>query len=224
MPAKKKQTRSAKAAQPPSVSFWDSLSPERKLDVVGVLLAIFGILILLTLFASSRSAFTSWFITRLGQLIGWGIYVLPIGLILFGLWLVLRKIERIPPLSLERAVGSVLLFLWLLTLLHAVIAQPEVAQVAAQDGAGGGYIGSLFERLLWFGLGPLGAIITLIAWLLIALTMILDMTLRDLFSWVGPVAASVWRAVGSPLVSSSYEARSEPMDQHNRKHCLRENR
>jgi S-DNA-T family DNA segregation ATPase FtsK/SpoIIIE len=196
----KKQTRSSsrtrKAPQAPEPSFWGSLSPERKLDVVGILLAIFGILILLTLFASSRSALTGGFIRLLGQLIGWGIYVLPIGLIVFGVWLILRKIERIPPLSLERAVGSVLLFLWFLTVLHAVIAAPEMAQVAAQDGAGGGYIGSLFERLLWFSLGTLGAIITLIAWFLIALTMILDMTVRDLFRWVGLVTTGAGRAIG----------------------------
>ena len=70
-------------------------------------------------------------IRLLGQLLGWGVYVLPIGLIVFGLWLILRKIERIPPLSLERAVGSGLLFLWLLTVMHAIVAAPEAALAAA---------------------------------------------------------------------------------------------
>jgi S-DNA-T family DNA segregation ATPase FtsK/SpoIIIE len=191
----KAQTRSKPVARskqpvappPREPSLWDSLSAERKLDVVGVILAVAGILILLTLFASSRSAITGGFIRVLGQLIGWGIFILPIALILFGVWLVLRKIERIPPLSLERAVGSIVLFLWLLTTMHTIIAEPEMAQVAALDGAGGGYIGGVFERVLWFGLGPLGATIALIAWLLVALTMVLDMTVRDLFRWVGPL-------------------------------------
>ena len=168
-------------------SFWAGLSPERKLDITGIVLAIAGILILLTLFASSRSAITGNLISLLGQLIGWGIYVLPVALIAFGLWIILRKIERIPTLSLERAVGSVLIFLWLLTAMHSIIAQPEMAQVAAQDGAGGGYIGGIFERVLWFGLGEWGAIIALIAWALISLAMVLDVTIPDLFRWVGPL-------------------------------------
>ena len=49
-------------------------------------------------------------------------YILPLGLLVFGLWLVFRKIERIPPLSAERVVGSVILFLWLLTVLHSLVA------------------------------------------------------------------------------------------------------
>ncbi len=200
---------SRRQAQPPSPSFWKSLSPERKLDVVGIILAIVGILILLTLFASSRSALTGGFIRLLSQLVGWGIYVLPIGLIVFGVWLILRKIERIPPLTLERAVGSVLLFIWLLTAMHSIIAAPEAAQAAARDGAGGGYVGSLFERVLWFSLGAWGVIITLMAWLLIVLTMILDMTVRDLFRWIGPLfvrlkslLAGLWSKPSAPQVEA----------------------
>jgi S-DNA-T family DNA segregation ATPase FtsK/SpoIIIE len=186
-------SRSRKRSGPPapSPSFWESLSPERRLDVIGIILAILGILILLTLFASSRSDVTGSFIHFLRLFIGWGVYVLPVVLIVFGLWLILRKIERIPPLSLERTVGSVLLFLWLLTTLHTFEATPEMALVAAQDGVGGGHLGSFFERILGLSLGELGLVIVLIAWLLIALTMILDVTVQDLFRWFGPLMTSV---------------------------------
>ena len=50
-----------------------------------------------------------------GQMFGWGIYILPVALIVMGLWLILRRIEKLPPLSLERATGIILFFLWLLT-------------------------------------------------------------------------------------------------------------
>jgi S-DNA-T family DNA segregation ATPase FtsK/SpoIIIE len=139
-------------------------------------------------------------IRLLGQLLGWGLYVLPLGLIMFGMWLILRKIERIPALSLERAIGIVLAYVWLLTLLHAIV---------AADGAGGGYIGSLFERALWFGLGNWGAVVAMIAWLLIALSMILDVTIREMFGWLGPLIARLrtWLAqvrgpAGTPRSSS----------------------
>jgi S-DNA-T family DNA segregation ATPase FtsK/SpoIIIE len=189
--------RSARAPQPEpeapqaQQSFWDRLSNERKLDVVGVILAVIGLLIFLILLSSSRSSLTGNFVRVLGQLIGWGIYVLPVGLIGFGLWLILRNIEKIPPLSLERAVGGILLFVWLLTTMHSIIADPTMAQAAAMDGAGGGYIGGVFERVLFFGLGSAGAFVALLAWMVIALVMILDITVKDLFRWAGPMMARI---------------------------------
>ena len=50
--------------------------------------------------------------------------------------------------------------------MHSIIAAPEMASVAARDGAGGGYIGGFFERILWFGLGPVGLVVALLAWML----------------------------------------------------------
>ncbi len=193
-------------------SFWESLSPERRLDLVGVLLGVAGILMLLTLVASSRSALTGGFIRVLGELVGWGVYVLPIGFITFGLWLILRKVERIPSLSLERAVGVVILYVWLLTAMHSIIAAPEMANVAAQAEAGGGYVGGLFERVLWLGLGLWGLVIAMAAWLLIGLIMVLDVTVLDLFQWTGPAMAKVTalirkagpgREAGEALASSN---------------------
>src|SRR5271157_4084794 len=184
-----KPTSNSKSSVPEPLphepSFWERLSSERRLDLTGIVLAIAGILILLILFASSRSALTADLVHFLGQIFGWGIYILPIALFIFGIWLILRRNERLPALSLERTVGSILLFVWLLTTMHSIIAQPVMADAAALDGAGGGYIGGIFERLLFFGLGFWGAIIALMAWLLIALTMTLDITIQDLFRWIG---------------------------------------
>ena len=167
----------------PEPSLWERMSPERRLDVIGIALALAGILVLLTLMASARSALTGGFIRILSELLGWGIYVLPAGLIAFGLWLVLRKIERIPTLSLERAVGIILVYLWLLTVLAAAYA------------SSGGYIGNLFGQLLFFGLGGWGAIILLAAWLLIALAMILDLTIREMFAWLGPAGQRLFSRI-----------------------------
>lgn len=171
----------------PSPSLWQRLSPERRLDALGLILGIAGLLILLTLLAPSRSAVTDGTILLLRQLLGWGAYILPAVLIFFGVWLILRKIERIPPLALERAVGSVLLFGWLLTLMNSIIVAPEGAQVAA----GGGAVGGLIGRILLVSLGQLGLVVALIAWLFIALPMALDMSLRELFVWIGPLLASL---------------------------------
>ncbi len=191
---------STRSRSEPGPSYWDSLSPERKLDVFGVLLVAAGILILIGLLSSSPSALTGGLLRLMRQLIGWGVYFLPVGLMLFGLWLILRKIERIPAPSLERAVGSLLFFIWALTLMHSVVAAPEMATVAAADGAGGGYIGGLFERVLWFGLGPAGLIVALLAWLLLALTMILDMRVQQMLAWIGPLLARAEAFLHKPIL------------------------
>src|SRR5690349_4647293 len=127
-------------------SWWEKLSPERKLDVVGVVLALAGLIILLGLISGNRSALVGGTIFFLSQIFGWGVYVLPVGLLVFGIWLVIRKIERIPPLSIERAVGSIILFLWLLTVMHTLVSTAEEAEAVALTGVGGGALGSLFQR------------------------------------------------------------------------------
>ena len=144
-------------------------------------------MILLGLISANRSVLVGGTIRFLSQLVGWGVYVLPLGLLVFGLWLVLRKIERIPPLSVERAVGSAVLFVWLLTLFHAIASTPRTAESVAIAGGGGGYIGSSFMRILWAALGEAGAYTAMLAWLVIALAMTLDISVQDLFRWMGPL-------------------------------------
>ena len=180
--------------EPVSVSWWDSLTPERRLDVVGAIMSLVGLLTALILFSAQRSALTGSMMRLLGQMFGWGIYILPIALIVMGLWLILRRIEKLPPLSLERGTGIVLFFLWLLAVLHSVtlmfIPVPDVTQIVL-EGRGGGYIGDLFARVLFNGFGTWGAIIALLAWLLISVIMIFDITVGDLFRWVDPLTVRV---------------------------------
>jgi S-DNA-T family DNA segregation ATPase FtsK/SpoIIIE len=192
-------SRSRTRASAASVSLWDTLSTDRKLDIVGALLVVLGLLIFAGLRADHPSSLTGGLLQMLHHAVGWGLYAIPVALIVYGVWLILRRMERLPVLSLERTVGLILVFIWLLTVMHSIIAAPEMAMVAAQDGAGGGYIGGFFERLLWFGLGPPGLIISLFAWLIIALTMVLDVTVRDLFAWAGPLFTRIEVLLRKPI-------------------------
>jgi S-DNA-T family DNA segregation ATPase FtsK/SpoIIIE len=202
-PSKGRPTRSAsREPEAVSVSWWDALTPERRLDVVGVVMALAGLVTLLILFSAQRSAVTESFISVLSRLLGWGIYILPVALILMGLWLILRRIEKLPPLSLERATGIAILFLWLLTFMHSVYVPVGLADVAALDGVGGGHIGSFFEKFLFNGLGVAGAVVTLFAWLLIALIMTFDIETQDLFKWVSPLFGRMRTALGQRRVKS----------------------
>ena len=169
-PAAPKKGKSAlpPPPEPAAPSWWETLSPERKLDVVGAIMAVVGLLTVLILFSAQRSVLTASMMNTLSQLFGWGIYILPVGLIVMGLWLILRRIEKLPPLSLERATGIILFFLWLLAAMHALIAVPELAEQAVLDGVGGGYIGNFFRKILFNNLGAGGAWVALLAWLLIS--------------------------------------------------------
>jgi DNA segregation ATPase FtsK/SpoIIIE, S-DNA-T family len=197
------KAKSARPATPQTtVSWWESLSPERKLDMVGAAMAVVGLLTTLILFSAQRSDFTGGMMRLLGQMFGWGIYILPVGLILMGLWLILRRIEKLPPLSLERATGILFFFIWLLAVMHAAtlmllpVPQPEQIVVS---GKGGGYIGDIFARVLFNGFGTGGAMIALLAWLLITLIMILDISVEDLFRWVNPVVARLRLWLATPI-------------------------
>jgi len=195
-PKGKSAARTSYQPQPVSVSWWNSLSAERKLDVVGALMSIVGLLTLLILFSAQRSAPTDSLMRLFRQMLGWGMYILPVGLILMGMWLILRRIEKLPPLSLERATGIILFFLWLLTVMHSII-PIAMAEQAVLDGIGGGYLGSLLARVLLNGFGMAGAVVALLAWLLITVTMIFDISVEDLFRWVNPLMTRVrtWLAI-----------------------------
>jgi len=194
--SKPRQTKKQPVA-PPIVrarTFWQSLSSERQMDVAGIVLGLAGLLTLLSLVSAERSSLTGGLIRFLGQIFGWGVYVLPVGLIIVGFWVVLRNVERIPPFSMERITGVTLLFLWLLAGMHALFVPYEFAEQAALDGNGGGYIGSLFQRALWSGFGLAGTLVALFAWLLIALALMLDVPIRDLFKWLNPLGEHLRQA------------------------------
>jgi S-DNA-T family DNA segregation ATPase FtsK/SpoIIIE len=190
--------RAAQQPGPVSVGWWASLSAERKLDVVGAAMSVVGILTLLILVSAQQSNVTRGMLNMLSWIFGWGIYILPVALILLGMWLILRRIEKLPPLSLERATGIILFFLWLLTLMHSIIPL-ETADQAVLLGIGGGYIGNLLARILLNGFGQAGAIVILLAWLLITIVMIFDVAVADLFRWVNPLFAKVREQLARPI-------------------------
>lgn len=162
------------------------LSLDHKLDILGVILVFIGVPTLLSLFSANRSGATGNWLSLLGQAFGWGVYLFPIGLILMGLWLILRNFERIPSPSFERLLGLTLLYTNILVLLHFSLmpASARDSYSLAEAGTGGGYLGALILEFLRGSLGLGGAAIALAAWLIIALTLTLDVAVADLFKWL----------------------------------------
>jgi len=164
------------------------ISPERQLDLLGVILSLLGLLTLLSLVSSSRGTLTGWWLGSLSTLVGWGVYLLPVALLAVGLWLVLRNIERLPQVALERLVGLALLYLSILGFLHLV---GMLSSGVLEPSEGGGMIGGWIAGTLVNLLGQAGSIIVLLALLITSLALSLDVSIPEVFRWVPPLVARI---------------------------------
>ncbi len=176
-------------APPPGL--FDNISPERKMDILGVVMALVGLLTLLSLFSAGNGGLADSWTKALRSVFGWGVYLLPVGLLVLGIWLVARNVDRLPELSLERIVGIILLFIGLLVAFHWLDGPAATAIARATQGSGGGYIGALLQQGLVAALGDAGTLILVIAWLVIALAMTLDLSMQEMFQWAGPLAGKI---------------------------------
>ncbi|MFQ5409368.1 MAG: DNA translocase FtsK 4TM domain-containing protein, partial [Anaerolineales bacterium] len=190
----KKTTRRSRRATPASSSRRDwepqGLTFDQKLDIVGVLLALAGIVLILAFLSPSNSAFTGPILLALGQLFGLGRFLVPLGLLGLGAWIVIRHFgDRLPRIRPEQVVGLVLLYFALLTALH-FLQFPESldkTQEIARAGGGGGFIGGYLMEALVQGLDWVAAGVALAAWLFIALLLSVGMSTQELFAVVGRI-------------------------------------
>jgi DNA segregation ATPase FtsK/SpoIIIE, S-DNA-T family len=166
------------------------MSLDRKLDLVGIGMLFVGLLTLLSILSASHNAATASWLNFLGLAFGWGAYLFPAGLIILGLWLVLRSFQHVPHIALERFIGVVLLFLNVLGWMHFFSFTKDAFALAAKS-EGGGYVGAYIFTPLYLYLGWAGMAVTLLAWLIIALILVLDVAVVDLFRWAPPMVIRI---------------------------------
>ena len=126
-------------------------------------MVLLGLLTLLSLLSGSNGWLSSGWLAIIGKSFGWGMYLLPVGLMALGLWLILRHFEQLPQMEPVRVVGLFLFFILLLAWLHLFSFpenQAEIFNLAAQS-QGGGYLGGVLVALLQPNFGREGAVITL---------------------------------------------------------------
>ena len=213
-----KRTSSRKSPSPERFSVLGSISNERKVDLLGVGMVIVGLVTTLSLFSASRAIITGEWIGLLRQGFGWGVYILPLTLIVLGTWLVARNVERLPRLNIERVVGILLLFFGLLVAFHGIDGSTATAMERGQAGSGGGVIGALLQQGLVRGLGGAGAVIVVIAWLVIALAMTLDLSMHEMFKWAGLLGTRIKARLTSAVKTSAPQSGlsqppEEPLDE-----------
>jgi len=193
-PAPKPAGRGHASARRPEVSpqrgaILGNISPERKVDIVGVVMVFVGLVTLLSLFSANRGGLTGTWVGLLAKGFGWGVYLLPVGLIVLGAWLVARNVDKLPALNIERVVGIVLLFTGLLVAFHGLSGPAANAYNRAALGEGGGYLGAVLQRVLVGLIGGAGSVVLVLAWLLVAVAMSLDISMQEMFRWAGPLGA-----------------------------------
>ena len=158
------------------------LSPERKMDILGVFLLILGVISLLGFLGKTDGGLTGGVVQVLNLIAGMGSLLFPIVLMLVGLWFIVRNEQRFPIVSVERLLGIVFLYINILAWMHWFSGG---GWSLAAEGGGGGYLGAFFERVLANLLGDWGALVVLIAWLLVALAFTFDLSIPDLFRKAG---------------------------------------
>lgn len=207
--AKKSSRQPVKARQEAKIpSLWSSLTLDRKLDILGIGMVLLGLLTLLSLLSNNNGWLSSSWLSFIGKSFGWGMYILPLGLMALGLWLILRHFEKLPQMKPIRLFGLFLFFLLLLAWLHLLSFpenQPEIFDLAAQ-GQGGGYLGGILLVILQPNFGREGAAITLLAGSLIALAFMLELSLPEMFSWLAPISAWMGKTMNdiSEQISARY--------------------
>ncbi len=178
------------------------VTPQRQVEIFAILLVLVGLLTLISLFTQSSNQLTAWWVKSLSVLVGWGVFILPLAIILIGLWVLFKNLERIPKLSLVRIFGIFLLFVNLTAWFHLIV---DGSFLDARAGQGGGYLGAAFKIGLVQLLGKPGAIVVLIAWLLVSLMLILDLAMANIVKWAAEWVTQLARFIsqtGNKALSS----------------------
>ncbi len=170
-----------------------NLSPARQREILGLLLIAVGGVTLLSLLSANQGTLTEGWLDLLRSLFGWGFLLVPLGLSGLGFWMVLDSLDEESDVGWERPIGGALLFLVLVAILHLLptLLLQEDARSLAEDRRGGGFVGYALSQLLLTGVGPLGALVVLLAASGAGLIMLFSLSLAEL----GALVADVWRGL-----------------------------
>jgi len=155
------------------------MTTEQKMNVTGIVLLVLGLITLLALLQKSSGTATQPVSNFLTISFGWPAYLLPVLFILIGIWFLLSKMQQFPSISADRVVGFGLLFFNLVGWADLISSGVNV------DGSlGGGKVGEFLGTSLVEGLGAVAAVILLVAWLLVALVFLADLSVSSIFYWL----------------------------------------
>ena len=175
-PAKAKSSRKAPPPKPPAIQ----LSLDQKIDIVGYILIALGGLTILSMVSSQQAELPRQWIGWLQDIFGLGYFVVPLVLLVLGLWLLLRKFEKTPRLTREQIAGLMLLF---------VIALMSLGffNRALAGSLGTGLLGWIVNLI-----GEAGAVLLLIVGWLTAVVLLFDVTPSEIATRLARGLRQLW--------------------------------
>lgn len=157
----------------------EKMSPERKADLIGIILISIS-LVSLVLTLTQVGEFGVWWTNTMNHVFGWGAYILPLILIALGIWFMLYRNQNLPQVNPQRIIGTVYLFVNLLLWFEVFGRLFSTTEEISAGGQVGAFIYDGSVNLF----GKAGSMIVIIAWLLIALTLLFDLSIADLVTWI----------------------------------------
>ncbi len=176
-----------------------------RVEVAGVALIALGVFSVVSLLAPEGLLTRAW-LGLLRTVFGWGLLAVPLALAAAGLWLVLRKFQaRLPDVRPGQVVGSAMLYLGLLILLHAVLlpADRVEAMQLADQGRGGGLLGATMLSMLIETLGVAGTVVVLAAWLLAGVMLFAGWSVAEVVGYGDRILRRVRRMPAGTYVGRS---------------------
>jgi DNA segregation ATPase FtsK/SpoIIIE, S-DNA-T family len=161
-------------------------SPDRNLNLTGLMMTGLGLLSAIILFSNRSTPLLADLYTLIRKGFGWGSYFLPILLLGGGILILLRNVESAPKFAPEQTAGISLLYLAGLTTMQFFTfpLDFQASKYIASNGIGGGFIGVYILAPLQSTFGTAGTAIALFAWILISLSLTLNIPVLELFQWV----------------------------------------
>ncbi|MBD3270706.1 hypothetical protein GF376_04215 [Candidatus Peregrinibacteria bacterium] len=152
-------------------------------EIYGVVYLALGVFTILSIFGNFGILGTYW-IDFLAPIFGWGIYIIPIALIIVSMFFFLSKKVSFP---VSKIIGLTLMLIAVLSVLHLSVPMDSIL-TSAQAGEYGGYIGFVVNFLFLevFKIGVIGSTAVFIALFLIGILMAFEVSLVDIFKALKP--------------------------------------
>ena len=153
-------------------------TPTIRPEVIGLILLALALLTGLSLLSVSRGSVTEGWLRLLRGILGWGVYVAPIGLAALGIWLLRRFATEDPQEKWEKPVGAFLFFLIALAVFHLI--QPGQGLENFDRPGGGGLLGWTVGELLISAVGVAGSAVVLVALSIACLILVSGLSLVEI--------------------------------------------
>ncbi|MCA1723043.1 MAG: DNA translocase FtsK [Thermomicrobia bacterium] len=158
---------------------WMALHPGLRRDLIGVGLIVLALLTIGALLAGERTGLLDYWRRVLVTAFGWGAVAVPALMAVWAADALVEKDETRAGPSYHALVGSGLIVLAILGLLHTLADDPLQW---AETHKGGGYIGYFFSAFLARGLGTFGASVVLLAILIAGIGIFMNNELRSILT------------------------------------------